>query len=118
MPPLVSASDASLLRSIISGPSPTLAEMRAAPGASYGAVVVHSFKCCNAEQWLVADADNGKAMKVRSSVVLRSYILISVSMQFTVECTNLTVDTEVLGSNTCLLAHLQTLQVMLQCTFA
>ena len=68
MTPLVSASDASLIRSIISGPPPTLAEMRAAPGASHGAIVVHSFKSCNAEQWLVADADNVKAMQVRPSI--------------------------------------------------
>ncbi len=69
MPPLVSTSDASLLRSIISGSSPTLGENRAGPGASHGAVVVHSFKSCNPEQWLVADSDNGKAMKVRPLVV-------------------------------------------------
>jgi hypothetical protein len=38
--------------------------MRAAPGSAHGAIVVNCFKSCDVEQWLVADADNGKALTV------------------------------------------------------
>jgi hypothetical protein len=64
MPPLISSSDASLLRNITIGPGPTLAEQRAMANATNGAPVVHCFKHYDAEQWLVADAFNEKAMKV------------------------------------------------------
>jgi hypothetical protein len=84
MPPLASASDAALLRSIIVGPEPSAVELRADPHATHGTnslpqhhnrivllntfvpgtPCVHSFQTSDAMEWLVADGDNDKALKV------------------------------------------------------
>jgi hypothetical protein len=64
MPPLASESDAQLLRSIILGPTPTAVESRSDPASKFGKPTIQCFKHCEADQWLVADADNSKAIKV------------------------------------------------------
>jgi hypothetical protein len=66
MPPLASASDAQVIHSFIAGPAPSLIEVRANPGASNGVPVVQSFTSCGAGEWLVADANNSKAIQVCS----------------------------------------------------
>jgi hypothetical protein len=73
MPPLASASDAQLLRNILSGPAPTLLELRANPSATSGECVVQSFKNCDAGQWLVAEADSRNALKVPLSFEEREF---------------------------------------------
>ena len=84
MPPLASASDAALLRSIVVGPEPSAVELRADPHATHGTSPhpqhrnrifvlnmfvpgtpsVHSFQTSDANEWLVADDANDKALKV------------------------------------------------------
>ena len=64
MPPLASASDAQLLRSIIVGPAPSLVEMRANPGVTHGVPAVQCFTSCDSGEWFVADENNSKAMQV------------------------------------------------------
>jgi hypothetical protein len=66
--PIMSASDAAVFKSITLGPAPSLVEQRAAPNMTRGDAVVCGFKSTNAEQWLIADALNSKALKVRASV--------------------------------------------------
>jgi len=61
----MSAADAKLLRCIVMGPAPTLVEMRANPSAANGVPVAQCFTNCDAEQWLVSNAENPKAMKAR-----------------------------------------------------
>ena len=73
MPPLASASDAELLRNILTGPAPTLLELRANPSATSGECVVQSFKNCDAGQWLVAEADSRSALKVPLSIEEREF---------------------------------------------
>jgi hypothetical protein len=130
MPPLASESDAQLLRSIILGPTPTAVESRSDPTALFGKPTIQCFKRCEAGQWLVADADNSKAIKVCGMGGLWSFLSVQllhqlelawllctihtyVRLQFSVECNSPNVDTIVFGSSTCLLEHLQTLQVLI-----
>jgi hypothetical protein len=68
MSPLVSASDAAVLRNIVSGPPPSLLELRANPNATSGECVVQSFKNCDAGQWLSGEGGSRTALKVRRSI--------------------------------------------------
>jgi hypothetical protein len=68
MSPLASASDASVLRTIVSGPSPSLLELRTNPNATSGECTVQSFKSCDAGQWLVGEADSHTALKVGAAL--------------------------------------------------
>jgi hypothetical protein len=68
MSPLVSASDAAVLRNIVSGPPPSLLELRANPSATSGECVVQSFKNCDAGQWLAGEGDSRAALKVQRSI--------------------------------------------------
>jgi hypothetical protein len=68
MCPLVSASDAAVLRNIVSGPPPSLVELRANPNATSGECAVQSFKSCDTGQWLVGEGDGRAALKVQRSV--------------------------------------------------
>jgi hypothetical protein len=110
MPPVIAASDASILRSIAFVP-PTLAEKRAAATAAQGVPGIHGFKSVDAEQWLVADALNDKALKARFFSISNAMFLNERLMQVSVDCSLSSVETTVIGSSVCLLHHLQTLQV-------
>ncbi len=69
MPPLASASDAALLRSIIVGPAPSAVELRATPHATHGTPCVHAFQTSEANEWLVADDGSDKALKVPRALI-------------------------------------------------